>query len=210
MSTDFTGIIPFGWKGGEAVTKWWRGQHLHLYRLRKDCAQCGQEMTIDVTKAAIMGTAKNAGLQLTRCVKCRSVAKETGGTSRPTTINRAPAVAESGADPVEFERLQRNDEKLFLIVRRLQTIMPATTLVDVVEAVEKMIEGGNRLKAEYDSLRTKYELQPRIEAAARQPNTAMQPLTMAESQAYMWAQLEETKKQAQNTDTTVLPKPMPW
>jgi hypothetical protein len=85
MSTDLTGLIPHGWAGGEAVTKWWRGKHLHLYRLRKNCAQCGKEMILDVTKAAIAGTAKNAGLHLTRCPECRAVSKGGGGTSRPTT-----------------------------------------------------------------------------------------------------------------------------
>lgn len=85
MSTDLTGLIPYGWTGGEAVTKWWRGKHLHLYRLRKNCAQCGKEMILDVTKAAIAGTAKNAGLHLTRCPQCRNASKAEGGTSRPTT-----------------------------------------------------------------------------------------------------------------------------
>lgn len=95
MSTDLTGVIPYGWVGGEAVTKWWRGKHLHLYRLRKNCAQCGKEMILDVTKAAIMGTAKNAGLHLTRCPDCRAVSKEGGGTSRPTTRSEPTPASES-------------------------------------------------------------------------------------------------------------------
>lgn len=102
MSTDLTGLIPHGWAGGEAVTKWWRGKHLHLYRLRKNCAQCGKEMILDVTKAAIVGTAKNAGLHLTRCPQCRAVSKSEGGTSRPTTRSEPVQVV----DDNELETLR--------------------------------------------------------------------------------------------------------
>lgn len=85
MSVDFTGLIPFGWHGGEAVTKWWRGKFIHLYRLRKPCAQCQKEMVLDVTKAAIMGQAKNAGLHLVRCQACRERTPR-DVTSRPTVL----------------------------------------------------------------------------------------------------------------------------
>ena len=102
MPTDLTGLIPHGWAGGEAVTKWWRGKHLHLYRLRKNCAQCGKEMILDVTKAAIAGTAKNAGLHLTRCPQCRNASKEEGGTSRPTTRSEFTPVS----DNAELETLR--------------------------------------------------------------------------------------------------------
>lgn len=92
MTTDLTGLIPHGWKGGEAVTKWWRGKHLHLFRLRKACAQCGDEMILDVTRAAIIGTAKNAGLHLTRCAKCRGQSKNDAPTSRPTVLEPSQPV----------------------------------------------------------------------------------------------------------------------
>ena len=78
-----------GWKVGETITKWWRGKFLHLYRLRKACAQCGVEMVLDVTKAAIDGTAKNAGLHIVRCPGCRQSSPK--GTSRPVVLGSAPA-----------------------------------------------------------------------------------------------------------------------
>lgn len=107
MTTDLTGVIPHGWQGGETVTKWWRGKFLHLYRLRKPCAQCGMEMSIDVTKAAIIGTAKNAGLHLVRCAGCRQ--KDPRDiTSRPTTRpvigqGRNPAVEPAYEPPEDVE-----------------------------------------------------------------------------------------------------------
>jgi hypothetical protein len=66
------GTMLHGWKIGEPITKWWRGKYIHLYRITKACAQCGQEMTLDVTKKALAGTAKNSGFQLTRCLECRA------------------------------------------------------------------------------------------------------------------------------------------
>ena len=108
MSTDLTGLIPHGWSGGEAVTKWWRGKFIHLYRLRKNCAQCGKEMTLDVTKAAIAGEAKNAGLLLRNCPTCRGLRKaggpgSRGGKSRPTAESLPPIA--TGAPGSELERL---------------------------------------------------------------------------------------------------------
>lgn len=108
MSTDLTGLIPHGWCGGEAVTKWWRGKHLHLYRLRKNCAQCQREMVLDVTRAAIIGEAKNAGLHLSRCPKCRAASKSEGATSRPYTKEDEPVaqVQSTPADNTELEQLR--------------------------------------------------------------------------------------------------------
>jgi hypothetical protein len=84
MENDLNLPIPHGWHGGESVTKWWRGKYVHLYRLGKACAQCGLEMKLDVTKAALLGTAKNSGLHLTRCAECRQK-NPRDVTSRPTT-----------------------------------------------------------------------------------------------------------------------------
>lgn len=158
MSTDLTGLIPFGWNGGEAVTKWWRGKYIHLYRLRKDCAQCGKEMVLDVTKAAITGTAKNAGLHLTRCPGCREASKSEGGTSRPRTAGEpetatAAPVAESG----ELESLRAQNEMFLKSIQTLQAqIQP--------------------LKAEIHALKTElaqFKLGPAMEAA--KPTTVLIP-----------------------------------
>ncbi len=98
-----SGLEVNGWKVGEAVTKWWRGKFLHLYRLRKNCAQCGAEMVIDVTKAAVEGTAKNAGLHIVRCPACRQSSPK--GTSRPVVLRDAPAAAPTDVN-AEMERLR--------------------------------------------------------------------------------------------------------
>lgn len=80
---DWKGELPKGWTGGQALSKWWRGQIIRLYTLRKPCAQCGGEMRIDVTKAALEGTAKNAGIHLKRCATCRAKTKALNTSSRP-------------------------------------------------------------------------------------------------------------------------------
>ena len=82
-SEIYDGILPKGWTGGEASTKWYKGKLIHLYRLTRKCAQCGNEMRIDVTKQALEGTAKNAGLHLKRCSVCRARAKGERTSSRP-------------------------------------------------------------------------------------------------------------------------------
>lgn len=78
---DWVGTLPGDWTGGEGFVKFWRGHYVHLYSLKKSCQQCGGEMKIDVTRAAIEGTAKNSGLKLTRCQGCRASTKITH--SRP-------------------------------------------------------------------------------------------------------------------------------
>ena len=85
-----TNTVLYGWEVGEQVSKWWRGRFVSLYRLRKSCAQCGRGMVIDVTKAAIAGTAKNAGLHIVRCEECRNAARSEGATSRPVVLGSAP------------------------------------------------------------------------------------------------------------------------
>lgn len=87
---DFDGPLPNGWTGGRAKTKWWRGKHVHLYRLEKVCAECKGTMQIDVTRDALEGRAKNAGLHLTRCAGCRAKAKALGLTSRPKVEGQEP------------------------------------------------------------------------------------------------------------------------
>ncbi len=86
---DYQGILPDGWTGGQHVSKWWRGSIVHLYTLRRPCAECGGEMRIDVSKAALFGTAKNAGLHLKRCKTCRVRSKAIGSSSRPKVEGEA-------------------------------------------------------------------------------------------------------------------------
>lgn len=124
MSTDFTGIIPHGWSGGEAVTKWWRGKYVHLYRLHRECAQCGKEIVLDVTKAAITGHAKNAGLHLVRCPGCRAKTPR-DITSRPTVRNEPMPEMVDDMVPVEngsteIEALRMQNEMFLKSVQVLQ------------------------------------------------------------------------------------------
>jgi hypothetical protein len=80
---DYQGPLPAGWTDGQSVTKWWRGKLMHLYALRRPCAECAAEMRIDVTRAALDGMAKNAGLHLKRCATCRARSKALNTVSRP-------------------------------------------------------------------------------------------------------------------------------
>jgi predicted RNA-binding Zn-ribbon protein involved in translation (DUF1610 family) len=102
---NLTGTTIHGWNVGEAVTKWWRGKFVSLYRLRKNCGQCGVEMVLDVTKSAIQGTAKNSGLHIMRCTACRDASHSQGSTSRPTTVTTTETAAAAG--PVDTEELER-------------------------------------------------------------------------------------------------------
>lgn len=104
----FTETLPEGWTGGEPVTKRWRGDFIHLYRVRRPCKTCAGEISIDVTKRALQGFSKNAGLLLRNCPTCREARKaggpgSRGGTSRPT-VDAIPfaTIAPPGA---ELERL---------------------------------------------------------------------------------------------------------
>lgn len=96
---NYAGPLPPGWTGGAAKTKWWRGKHVHLYTLKKPCAECHREMTIDVTRGAIEGTAKNAGLHLARCPECR--AKSVGTNSRPAVAGDMPWIKPEPTPEVE-------------------------------------------------------------------------------------------------------------
>lgn len=89
---DYIGVLPAGWSGGSHLLKWWRGKMVHLYTLHKPCSECGAEMRIDVTKAALEGKVKNAGLHLKRCATCRSRSKALGTVSRPRVDGEAPGV----------------------------------------------------------------------------------------------------------------------
>ncbi len=85
---NFEGQLPEGWNGATPVTKRWNGDFVHLYRLTRPCKTCGNEIRIDVTKRALQGSVKNAGLLLKNCVNCRTARKNggagsRGGTSRP-------------------------------------------------------------------------------------------------------------------------------
>ena len=85
----YLGPLPEGWSGGQPVTKFWRNNFMHLYRVRRSCVSCGAEITLDVSKAALEGTAQNAGLKLKNCPACRHKRRHggtgsRGGTSRPT------------------------------------------------------------------------------------------------------------------------------
>lgn len=98
MHPKYEGELPEGWQGGGPVTKFWNGNFIHLYRVTRACATCAAEISIDVTKHALDGSKKNAGLLLRNCPKCRAERKaggpgSRGGNSRPTAGVAAPVQA---------------------------------------------------------------------------------------------------------------------
>jgi hypothetical protein len=145
----FTGQLPEGWSGGEPVTKHWNGNFVHLYRVRRSCKTCQAEIRIDVTKAALQGFKKNAGLLLRNCPTCREARKggvgSRGGTSRPVApdaVQHAPAVVDVVTDE---------------------------TLRTINRTLEQEIDGLNMLLREANARLAKYELQPALREASRMP-----------------------------------------
>lgn len=138
---NWIGALPAGWTGGEATTKWWRGEYVHLYSLRKPCAQCGRDMCIDVTKAALKGEAKNAGLKLQRCQECRTASKK-AARSRPKVEGTAGDV-QAPADEVEALRTAN-------------------------DTMRKEIDGAYAHIRELSARLSRYELQPALETMAQQ------------------------------------------
>jgi hypothetical protein len=111
MHPKYDSELPEGWQGGNPVTKYWNGNYIHLYRVTRCCASCQAEISIDVTKQALDGTKKNAGLLLRNCPKCRAARKaggvgSRGGTSRPTAGEPVQAPAVDTAVNEELERLR--------------------------------------------------------------------------------------------------------
>lgn len=105
-----------GWTYDKAVTKRWNGDFLHLYRVKRTCKSCGCEISLDVTKRALQGVAKNAGLLMKNCKACRDARKNggpgsRGGTSRPTAD---PATSPIVTDELEALRTANATMKLEL------------------------------------------------------------------------------------------------
>ena len=141
----FTGPLPEGWSGGEAVTKHWNGNFVHLYRVRRPCKTCQAEIRIDVTKAALQGFKKNAGLLLRNCPTCREARKggvgSRGGTSRPVTEE----------------------------IKSVVDVVTDETLRTINRTLEQEIDGLNMLLREANAKLAKYELQPALVAASKMP-----------------------------------------
>lgn len=116
MHAAYDGELPDGWQGGIPVTKHWNGDYIHLYHVTRPCANCQAEIGLDVTRRALEGKAKNAGLLLRNCPECRKARKaggvgSRGGTSRPTvgdpvTTNKPEVVVTAAAPNGELESLR--------------------------------------------------------------------------------------------------------
>lgn len=107
------GPLPDGWSGGEAVTKYWKGNYAHLFRLTRQCNKCGVTITLDVSKRALTGEARNAGLKIVNCGECRAKHKaggpgSRGGRSRPIVVQ--PAEGE-GPTQAAIDELKRELEE---------------------------------------------------------------------------------------------------
>lgn len=146
MHDVFDGPLPDGWSGGAPVTKYWNGDYIHLYRVTRPCATCSAEISLDVTKKALQGSTKNAGLLLRNCPQCRAERKaggpgSRGGKSRPTVDAPATPVQ---ADTGELERL------------RMMVATMKAELDPLYARVREQFEEIQQLKARL----AKYELQP--------------------------------------------------
>jgi len=111
MHAAYDGELPEGWQGGVPVTKYWNGDYIHLYRVSRTCASCQAEISLDVTKKALEGKAKNTGLLLRNCPECRKARKaggvgSRGGKSRPVAVAGAEAAAAPVADGAELDALR--------------------------------------------------------------------------------------------------------
>lgn len=174
MIDNYDGDLPAGWTGGEAITKWWRGQHVHLYRLRKPCAQCRAEMVVDVTKEAMQGKARNSGLKLQRCVGCRNASKADAGRSRPHSAAGASVV---GAEPAltreEVERITNLETELKEAQDSAAAV--ATQAAGIRKAVHEELGlsligdaiNYGTVKAAIQALKGKYELPSAMAEVAR-------------------------------------------
>lgn len=169
----YDGELPDGWQGGAPVTKYWNGNYIHLYRVTRLCASCQAEISLDVTKQALDGTKKNAGLLLRNCPKCRAARKaggvgSRGGTSRPTAN-------ETVVPPVNNEELER--------LRTANATMK--------EELDGLYMQLKELLAEREPIR-----QPTPAAIAKpvQYKLPPEPLTMEESTKRMMATLKNNVK----------------
>jgi len=111
MHGAFEGELPDGWQGGLPTTKYWNGDYIKLYRVYRPCATCSAEISIDVTKKALQGFAKNSGLLLRNCPTCRAARKaggpgSRGGKSRPTEGPAPTIVTAVTVGNTELEKLR--------------------------------------------------------------------------------------------------------
>lgn len=121
----YVGILPEGWLGGEGVTKRWRNEFIHLYRVHRPCKTCGTEIRIDVTKRALEGFSKNAGLLLRNCPSCREQRKaggvgSRGGTSRPVADALEAVQAPAETAQMMIETMKAELDGLYEVNRELR------------------------------------------------------------------------------------------
>ena len=163
----FDGVLPDGWTGGTPVTKRWRGDFLHLYRVTRPCATCGAQINLDVSRKALQGFAKNAGLLLRNCPGCREQRRaggpgSRGGTSRPTA-EAVPATQAAAAPAVVTEPHWKPDDavehpKLLAYIQDLAR-----------EYLEMELYGAKCQVLELQQQLAKYELQPAMAAMKNLP-----------------------------------------
>jgi len=140
MHAKYENELPQGWAGGEPVTKFWKGDYIHLYRVRRACAGCGAEISIDVTKRALEGKARNAGLLLRNCADCRQKRKaggtgSRGGMSRPTVTTPA-ANAELESLRTVNATMKEELDGLYATVKELRERLGKYELEPAMEAVK--------------------------------------------------------------------------
>lgn len=193
MHPKFDGELPEGWQGGEPVTKFWNGNYIHLYRVVRPCATCGAEISLDVTKHALDGSKKNAGLLLRNCPKCRAERKaggpgSRGGTSRPTAgepVQSTIAADMSQISSAELEALRTAN----------------TTMKEELDGLYMQLKELRDQQRPVETVGFKPPQKPVQTTYRRLP----EPLTMAESVKNMQAMLDKNNK-----IETLKSAKMPW
>lgn len=90
-----------GWRYDKPVRKWFQGGFRNAHRITRECPTCAGTYAIEVTTAALLGSAANHGLALRRCKACRAALKR-GGVEYAARKEQDG----TGADISELERLR--------------------------------------------------------------------------------------------------------
>jgi hypothetical protein len=73
---DWKSDLLAGWTYVEPTTRWFQGHFRSAHRIARTCPTCTETIVLEVTTKALRGEAKNHGLALRRCKKCRDALKQ--------------------------------------------------------------------------------------------------------------------------------------
>jgi len=147
-----------GWTVEEEVAevKLGRKKYKNMARVSRPCQTCSKLFEIWVTQKVTEGKAANDSLRLRNCEEHRGAKSAGPGWQWPVDFveghdeSGKPNCFAGGFDNANaaIETLMTRSETLFAIVRKLQSVMPAATVLNVEQAVTMLIDGGNKLRAD--------------------------------------------------------------